>query len=243
MSFLKDVNDDEIESSGDYVGGSYTVPSDIYEGVVDVVYFTEVDSGAVMGNIIIKVDNDGKEQTITQSGVIKSKEGKVYSERNGNKYFLPFYDLINDLTLFTTERTLKESSKYIQEKLIKRWSKEEGEAVEQETDVLTSVIGKPVRVVISLNKRFKQVKNSFGKYEDTDKEIMENNIQKFVSDKGFTVNELKKGVSEPEYLPAWLEANKDKVIDRTKTKGKKSSSSSSGEDKPKSEKKSLFGRK
>lgn len=214
MSFFNDIEDDGVESSGDFIGGGGRLQSDVYEATIKVAYAGKSAAGA--RSVTILLDVNGAEHRFTE--YVTNRNGQTYYERNGKKHALAGFQTINELCVITTGSPLKEQA--IANKMVKIYDFDEKKEVPTEVPVLTDLTNKSVLVAISLVEENKNIKNDQGVYVPTDEVVERNEISKFFHPKKrITLSEAEKSISEPTFLPLWLEKNKGKTRNKVKTDG------------------------
>ena len=127
---------------------------------------------------------------------------------------------------FLLSKKLQETPR-TEKKLIKIWNAEAKKEVPTEKDMLVEWVGKPLTILVTKTKEFKQTKNADGVYVDTD-EVKTLAVVDFYVDAvtNKTQNEIS-GNQEPLICTKWLEKHtSDFVRDRTNGKGKTVATSS-----------------
>lgn len=212
MGFFNDIQDEGVESSGDFLGGASRLQTDVYEGLIKMAYAGKSSGGA--RSVTLVLDVNGSEHRFTE--YVTNRNGQTYYERNGKKNALAGFQTINELCLVTTGRTMKEQK--IEEKMVNIYNFDEKKDVPTPAPVLIDLIGKPVLVAVALIKENKRMKTDSGEYVDTDEAVEKNEISKFFHPKKkITVTEAENGISEPTFLPTWLDKNKGVTRDKFKT--------------------------
>lgn len=247
MGIFKKLTTDNLEETEDKLGGSFdAVPSDAYLAVIKNAYAGETQAGAT--NVTLIADLNGTEYRETI--YITNREGNNYylsKDDKKTKIPLPGFTTINDICLLTTGEEL--SDQETENKMVKVYNFDEKKELPTEVPVITSLLGKEVKLGILREVSNKQKRGDDGEYhdvyDDNGKPVLRttNTINKvFHAETGRTVNEYRHEVEEPEFLKAWTERNQGKDRDRT-NKGA-AGSGASGSGKPggeKSAKKKLFG--
>jgi len=111
MSLFKNLAvDSSIEADKDVLGGKYNVwDSGIYDTVIELAYVDESKGGAMNVNFVFKTQ-EGKElrqQIYVTSGKEKGATN-YYTDRDGNKKYLPGFTQVNDLCLLAIGEALSD---------------------------------------------------------------------------------------------------------------------------------------
>lgn len=223
MSYFNDIQDDGVESTGDFLGGGGRLQTDVYEGTIKVAYAGKSSGGA--RSVTLLLDINGTEHRFTE--YVTNRNGQTYYERNGKKNALAGFQTINELCLISTGKPMKEQT--VAEKQVKIYDFEERKEIPTAVPVLMDLTGKSVLVAITLVEENKNIKNDQGDYVPTDEVVERNEISKFFHPKKkITVTEAENSISEPTFLPTWLEKNKGKTRNRVRTDGVVRAGSPSG---------------
>lgn len=223
----------DAEEQRDTLGGGYTVPSDVYEATVKVVYFTKAqNSEAQCANVVLSV---GDKEITDRLWFTNKKNEPFYTSKQGKKMRLPGYETLNDLCVVTTGKPLAEHT--TEEKTIKVWDPETRGEVDKSMPVLTAVIGKPLHAAILRVIENKQEKNdATGAYEDTNEKRTRNEISKlFIHQTKQTAVEYAKGVELAEgdmFMAQWIGKNAGKDRDNFNEVGSAGPAPSGGTGKP-----------
>lgn len=215
MSLLKNLKKDEnIAGETDVIGGSFVLDSGIYLSTVTMAYLLPSPKGA-LGLVLHFKTEDGKEfrQTLyVTSG--DDKGNKNTYTRNGKEHYLPGYNLANSLCLLTVGQELPDMETEM--KVVKAYSKDAGEEVPTEVEVLTELLNEDVYVALQKQIQDRSVQGDDGKYHPTGETREVNEIDKFfrASDK-LTTAEILAESSEPAFFAQWEERWKGQVRDRT----------------------------
>lgn len=216
----------DIEESKDYIGGSFTLDSDIYPAKIVYAYADQFKSGARFIAVKLHVTRpDGSTLDHTERFTITNRNGEIFyiSKNDGKKHVLPGYELADDMCLLTTGKLLAEMD--TEKKVLNIWNASEGQEAPTEVDCLTDLFGQDVLVAILKVRKNKQVADQSGKYINTADELHLNQISKFFHvDYKATVNELRKAEKanvkpediKSEFYDKWLDKNQGKERDEYK---------------------------
>ena len=196
-------------------GGGYLVDSGIYEAKVKLAYITEASgSKAKAMNIVLEVG--GKE--IREQVWMTTKEGKPTYEKEGKRFMLPGFEMVNDLCYVTTGLPFSEQT--IANKVIKVYDYQAKAEVEKSLPVVTSILTKPLLAAILKVRENKREKDAAGDYIDTSATRDFNECDKFFhKDTKKTVVELKRGgdiKAEDMFHTLWSAKNTGELRDRSK---------------------------
>lgn len=233
MSLKQFKRQKDVEATKDVVGGYSLLPTDVYKATIKMAYLGKSKNGANFVTLILNTPEQEHKETI----YITNRNEEVYYTKQGVKHYLPGFVIIDELCLLVTGRSLSEME--TEQKHVKVYNYDTNREEPTEVPVLVELLNAKLEVAITEEKFFKQEKGASGEYEDTDEEVSRNTITKFLSDDGFTINELIDEVEEPDYKPKWLARNQGQVYDRTKKK-KKNAPSTGTPKAPKKAPKSLF---
>ena len=219
--------DKDVEKATDNLGGG-ALDTNVYKLKVKTVYFGKSDGGAMSATLIGDLE-DGSEFKSTQwitSG--KAKGGKPYYERNGKKYPLPGYSIIDDLCQLTIGMSVGDAE--TEEKSVGIYDFELQKDVATEVECLADIKGMEVYLAIQKQLVDKTAENpefddSKPANKDTNKLRLptgetreENEVIKVMSEDGATWKEISDD-AESQFGEKWLTKNKGKVRDRTDKSG------------------------
>lgn len=214
MSLFKNLTNTGLEEATDVLGGSSLFPSDIYTGTIKVAYAGASKSGAQ--NITLLVNINGKEYRETI--YITNKQGQnFYISKNDEtkKNPLPGFSLVDNICLITTNKSLSEQDS--EEKVVNIYDFDAKKELPTRVPVLTDLTGKTISLAILQEIVNKNVKDDSGNYVPINETRNQNVIEKaFDTESHLTVSEAK-GNRVSVFWDAWLEKNKDKIKDKTKT--------------------------
>lgn len=199
--------------------GSGPLPSDVYAGMVELVYLDKAASGAKSINIHFKTKEG---QSVRQTVYISNKKGEYTYERDGKQSPLPGYSQMDHFFKALTGKGLNEQS--LEEKTIKIYDFEAKAEKPVQRQVFMGAINKPLAIGIILVSEEKTTKES--NYKDGTGEFRElNEFHKFFdASSGLTNSEKAAGETEPAFLQKW----KEKWVGQTKVKKAKNPGTASG---------------
>lgn len=197
------------EKEKDVLGGRAPLPTDAYDGKIVVAYITTSTGGARAFNFVIDINGKLVRETI----YVTNKQGQVVYVKDGKKYPLPGYSLVNAITKLTIGKEIPQLT--FENKLVKIWNFELKKDVATEVPVAVELTGEAVNLGIELIRENKQQKDQAGNYVDT-AEIREvNSITRvFHTKTGQTAAEYD-AQGPAEFKALWLKEFKGKVRDKT----------------------------
>lgn len=222
------------EKEKDVLGGRSLLPTDVYEGTVEVAYLTTSNSGAKAFNFVFNVDGRQVRDTI----YVTNREGAVtYTSKDGKKHALPGYSLVNALCKLTIGKEIPDL--VFEPKLVKIYNFDLKKEVPTEVPVAVELTGQEVKLGIVHVRENKQAKDQTGQYVPTPDVREYNTVERVFHPKtDHTIAEYD-AQAPAEFMAAWLKEYKDKVRDKYKpVPGASAAPSSGGFTAPKT---SLFG--
>jgi len=239
--------DNDVEQAADVLGGGGAKETGIYPFTVKHAYMHKSAGGAL--GISVRCD-DGSGGTFDTTQWVASgdaKGNKPYYERNGKKYPLPGYSIIDDMCQLGTDVALADMD--TEEKTIKLYDFDEQKEVPTEVDMLVDLVGANVYLAIQkclVDKTEENPNFDDSKREDkisnpkripTGETREENEVSKvFEASSKLTAKEIADNVDECVFFDKWLAKNEGKVRDKTSKDAKKTGTAKAG-----SPKKKMFG--
>jgi len=203
---------EDVEKAKDTLGGGGVLDTDIYLSTLKTVYFSESKGGAMSATVIAELE-DGSEFKTTQWILSGDAKGNLpYYERNGKKYPLPGYSVIDDLCELTLGMSVSEAE--TEEKSVKIYDFELQKEVPTEVDCLADIKGHTILFAVQKQLEDKNEKAENGSYVPTGEYRETNEIAKVFNEDGATFNEVQDKTSAV-FGEKWLAKNKGKVRDRT----------------------------
>ncbi len=201
------------EKEKDVLGGRSLLPTDVYDGTLEVVYISKSTGGATAFNFVVDINGKKVRETIW----VTNKQGGVTYTKDGKKYPLPGYSLVNALCKLTIGKEIPALT--FEKKLVKIWSFEQKKEVPTEVDVAVELIGEAVKLGITHLIENKQVKDQAGNYVDTAELRESNTIERVFHPKsGHTAAEYD-AQGPAEFIQLWLREFKGKPRDKSKKTG------------------------
>jgi len=194
-----------VEEEVDTVGTGGAVDSNVYAGVLDLVYMDKSKNGAV--SINIHFNTDGK--IIRNTTYISNQAGKFTYNKEGKEYPLPGYSQMDSFFKAVTGKGIADNQT-MEEKHLKVWV--DGKEVLQPRKCFMDAQGKKIAIGVLKVSEEKTVKtdqkeaNGKDKYVGTGEFRDTNEFDKyFDAETGLTNVEKAGGITEPEFLNTWKE--------------------------------------
>ena len=219
----KNVETQSIEN----VGGSFAWESGVYDAVIKMAYLNQSAKEAVSLNIILE-KNSGNFSELRESFWVRSgkeKGNKVTYTKDGKEYPLPGYSIANSLCVAVTGDRLPKCMDSAEKKTIKIWNPDQQKEMPTERPVITSLIGKTVKVAVHQVVEDKQAKNEKGEYVSTGASRTVNQCKFFGNAEGKTAEEISED-KPAEKFDKWAKKNTGTVVDKSTSKKSNSSAAS-----------------
>ena len=223
-------------------GGGFAWESGVYDATIKMVYLNQSKTEAVSFNIILE-KNSGNFAELRESFWVKSgkaKGNKTFYTKDGKDYPLPGYSVANSMCVAVTGDRLPKCMDSAEKKTVKVWNPEHKKEMPTERPVITSLIGKTVKVAVHQVIEDKQAKNEKGEYVSTGTSRTVNQCKFFGNTEGKTAEEIT-GKEAATKFDKWAQKNTGTVIDKsTKSKGGNSAADIMGSASTDTSKDSLF---
>ena len=202
-----DVND-SVESDKAPKGAFVKVlPTDVYDAVVKIVYFTKASSGVITANVMLTID--GYDRTFPL--YITYKDTGTFTKREGNKTtVIRGYQQLNSLAICAVGTPV---AKVTQEKrTVEIYNFDVKANVPTSVEALIGLMGKTVKVGIkAVKKNKRELQNNL--WVDTTVTEEKNELDKFYRATDFKTTSEIMNNTDAIYGPNWVENNKDKVFE------------------------------
>lgn len=197
------------EKEKDVLGGRALLQTNVYDGTLDVAYITKSTGGASAFNLVVDIDGKKVRETI----YVTNREGGVTYTKDGKKYPLPGYSLINALCKLTVGKEIPQLE--FEKKLVKIYDWDQKKEVAKEVDVAVELTAKAVKLGIEFHRENKRAKDQAGNYVPT-AEVREFNTITRVFHPTTNQTAAEYNAQAPaEFLGAWVKEYVGKVIDKT----------------------------
>jgi hypothetical protein len=203
MSIFDNIkSDDSIEGEEDRLGGAALLDSGAYPAKVNLAWVTESSGGAMCINVNFNVDGrEVRQRFYATSGRAKGQKN-YYETKDGEKRYLPGYNIANALCLLTVGKELQAMDH--EKKVIKLYDPQAKAEVPTEVPVLTDLIGQEIILGVLRQTVDKVAKNDAGAYQPTGETREENEVDKLFRHRdSLTSAEIRAGVDEPKFLESW----------------------------------------
>lgn len=192
-----------------------TVDSGAYSGELGMIFLGQAASGAINVTLHVNLDNGKK---LTETVYITNRAGGNTYEKDGKHYYLPGFQLINNLAVMTTGKGLFELEGDVETRSVKLWDKDAKAETLQDVKAIVPMIGKRVLLTVLEEEKEKQKKNdATGNYEGTGEFTLINTIVKCFDPETTQSSVEKAEGKDASALDAWLKTNKGKVKEAKKS--------------------------
>lgn len=217
MSMLANLkSDDSIANERDSIGGGGVLESGLYPAKVSLAYLTKSGSGAIGLVLNLKTDG-GREirQTLWMTSGTAKGCTNYYVDKDGNKQYLPGFNIANSLALLTVGKELSQLE--TETKVVNAYNPEVKAEVPTKVDMLTDLLGKDILVGLIKQVVDKTQKNDAGVYVPTGETREENEIDKlFRARDCMTTAEIRAQAEKATFVETWT----DKWDGHTRNKAK-----------------------
>lgn len=219
MSFFGHIEENpEAAPTEDKVGGAYQpLESGVYLGKIVSAYGLKSERGATGVRMEFELSANNQPRKYTHTFWITNAKGSPTYERDGKQYYLAGYNHVNSITQLICNKSInqmetKDVSIKIDDKL-------------EPVPMMVELVDKPIALAILKVRENKRQKVG-NEYVPTNEEVITNDIDYVFNKDGITYLEYKKGVTTPEFISEWKEANDGKLRNKFKEVKEKTSSSS-----------------
>jgi hypothetical protein len=218
MSLLSNLKtDSSIATERDSVGGGGALESGLYPSTVSLAYLNKASSGAIGLVLNLKTANNREiRQTLWMTSGTAKGGTNFYTDKDGNKQYLPGFNHANSLALLTVGTEISDLE--TETKAVPVYSPEAKAEVPTKVDMLTDLLGKEIIVGLIKQVVDKTQKNDAGVYVPTGETREENEIDKLFRAKDrMTTVEIRAKAEEATFIDTW--AGKWEGVTRNKSKG------------------------
>ena len=216
MSLFSGFNtSNDIAGEKDSVGGGFVLDSNVYLATVKLAYGTQSASQATALNLVLETE-DGKE--IRQQLWVSSGKEKgcvnYYTDKEGNKQYLPGFNMANSLCLLTVGKEISQME--TETKVVNVYSKEASAEVPTNVEMLTELLGKQVLGGLIKQVVDKTAKDAAGAYQPTGETREENELDKLFRERDSkTTAEILAQAPEAVFIETWKKKWVGQVKDKT----------------------------
>lgn len=214
--FFKDMSTENVEKSGDRLGGNILLDTGIYNAKVKLAYIGKAPNSDAT-SVNVHLDIDGREYRFQEWVTNRNNENFYTDPKTKKPVLLPGYQTIDDLCLLTTGYELSDQD--AEDKVVNLWDYESRAEVPQNVPVLVDLLNQPITVAIVRQIVDRRARQDDGSYQPTGETREENVVEKyFHSDSLRTTTEIRAGLEEGIFIEKWSEINSGKPP-RNKAKG------------------------
>ena len=217
MSLLKGLTSDaSIAPERDSVGGGGVLESGLYNSTISLAYLTKSAGGAV-GLVLQAKTDKGRDlrQTLWMTSGTAKGGNNYYVDKDGQKQYLPGYNLANSLSLLAAGKEINELE--TETKVVNVYSYEAKAEVPTKVEMITELLGKEIIVGVIKQVVDKTAKNDAGVYMPTGETREENEVDKFFRARDrMTTAEIRAQVDEATFIDSWDAKWAGKVRERAK---------------------------
>lgn len=199
-----------LEKSEDRVGGGFSVlDSDIYTGKLKAAYAIKSQGGAQGVSLIFVPEGKSEHR---ETVYVTKKTGENFYVKDGKKYPMPGFTLIDDICLLLTDAPLSEQE--TEEKIINVWNADEKKELPTAVQMLTGLLDKEISFAIQKVLENKSEKQGNDYVATAETRESANIVKALHTQSKLTVAEAREGKEEAVYWDAWLEKNKGQTYDK-----------------------------
>ena len=216
MSLFASIQNANIQTKEeDVLGGSRTVPSNVYPAGIKLAYLDAAASGAICVVFDFAMLVNGKERNHKETIYIsnKNKEFTYKDKQSGENKPLPGFVTVDSICNADTGKSITELS--TEKKTIKVYDYDQKAEVPQEKEVLMDLIRGKLELGIIETIVDKNVKTDNG-YVPSGETREQNELSKVFNEDGLTQLEKESGATEAKFKAAWVEQYAGKKINKSK---------------------------
>ena len=216
MSLFASIQNANIQTKEeDVLGGSRTVPSNVYPAGIKLAYLDAAASGAICVVFDFAMLVNGKERNHKETIYIsnKNKEFTYKDKQSGEAKPLPGFVTVDSICKAVTGKSITELS--TEKKTIKVYDYDQKAEVPQEKEVLMDLIRGKLELGIIETIVDKNVKTDNG-YVPSGETREQNELSKVFNEDGLTQLEKESGATEAKFKAAWVEQYAGKKINKAK---------------------------
>ena len=216
MSLFASIQNANIQTKEeDVLGGSRTVPSNVYPAGIKLAYLDAAASGAICVVFDFAMLVNGKERNHKETIYIsnKNKEFTYKDKQSGEDKPLPGFVTVDSICKAVTGKSITELS--TEKKMVKVYDYDQKAEVPQEKEVLMDLIRGKLELGIIEAIVDKNVKTDNG-YVPSGETREQNELSKVFNEDGLTQLEKESGATEAKFKAAWVEQYAGKKINKAK---------------------------
>ena len=231
MSLFAAIQNSNVQTKEeDVLGGSRTVPSNVYPAGIKLAYLDKSAKGAICVVFDFALMVNGKERNHKETIYISNAAGSfTYKDKKtGEDKPMPGFVTVDSICKAITGKSITQMT--TEKKLVKIYDYTQKAEVPQEKEVLMDLVRGKLELGIQELTVDKTVKTDTGEYVTTGETRDINELSKVFTEDGLTLVEKDAGKTETKFKEAWIAQYADKKIN--KAKGAASGAKAGGVTKP-----------
>lgn len=231
MSLFAAIQNSNVQTKEeDVLGGSRTVPSNVYPAGIKLAYLDKSAKGAICVVFDFALMVNGKERNHKETIYISNAAGSfTYKDKKtGEDKPMPGFVTVDSICKAITGKSITQMT--TEKKLVKIYDYTQKAEVPQEKEVLMDLVRGKLELGIQELTVDKTVKSDTGEYVPTGETRDINELSKVFTEDGLTLVEKDAGKTETKFKEAWIAQYADKKIN--KAKGAASGAKAGGVTKP-----------
>lgn len=207
MSLFGTATTGTVEKEQDF--SKRTLDTNEYAGLLTMAFAGQSSTGARFVTLMFKLDN-GKDYS--EQIYISNRDGANTYEKDGKTYYLPGFQLVNNLALLTTGKGLHELAGDVETRTVKLYDWDAKKELPQDVPAIIPMMGKRVLLAITEEEYEKTNYNKETNTREYTGEVrVKNSLTKaYHPETRQSVVELRDG-AEATALDGWLKTNKGKL--------------------------------
>ena len=214
----------------DVLGGSFTVPTNVYPAIVKLAYVDKSAKGAINVVFDFAILANGKERNHKETIYISNAAGSfTYKDKKtGEDKPMPGFVTVDSICKAITGKSITQMT--TEKKMVKIYDYTQKAEVPQEKEVLMDLVRGKLELGIQELTVDRTEKSDTGEYVPTGETRDTNEVSKVFTEDGLTLVEKEAGATEAKFKAAWIKQYADKKIN--KAKGKADGAKAGGVSKP-----------
>lgn len=216
MSLFAAIQNSNVQTKEeDVLGGSRTVPSNVYPAGIKLAYLDKSPKGAICVVFDFALMVNGKERNHKETFYISNAAGSfTYKDKKtGEDKPMPSFVTVDTICKAVTGKGLAELSS--EKKMVKVYDYDQKAEVPQEKEVLMDLVRGKLELGILEVTVDKNVKSDTG-YVPSGETRDINEVSKIFTEEGLTLVEKDAGKTETKFKEAWIAQYADKKINKAK---------------------------
>lgn len=217
MSLFAAIQNSNVQTKEeDVLGGSRTVPSNVYPAGIKLAYLDKSAKGAICVVFDFALMVNGKERNHKETIYISNAAGSfTYKDKKtGEDKPMPGFVTVDSICKAVTGKSITQMT--TEKKLVKIYDYTQKAEVPQEKEVLMDLVRGKLELGIQELTVDKTVKSDTGEYVPTDETRDINELSKVFTEDGLTLVEKDAGKTETKFKEAWIAQYADKKINKAK---------------------------